>query len=160
MNNQTVKPELKSPEMKAKYFAQYWGQKVVCYPNTLGGYRNVSPEHFNEYTYLLLTPLDQISDQQAKLICEALGLPMAERFYNGECFITYVDDSYTVRFYNEGFVSVLKRDRLLINETKHANDLVVSFGFATPFMGNSVEELIAAGYMQLRKGGEKKCLKR
>lgn len=57
---------------KAQYFAQHWGQKAYCYdnhnPRTVDSYKyieNVSDKH-----YLLLTPLSQITKEDAIEVAE------------------------------------------------------------------------------------------
>jgi len=141
-------------EKKAMFMAQYWGQRVVLFKDyhsdlMMVDYRILTDDL--EQSYLKIKSLSLITKEDAKLICGALGLPGAEKFYVGESLVTYKDDTYTVMFYYDGFVSVLKNDGLLLIETKQANDIAISMGFALQWMGLSVNKLIDCGWIKLEE---------
>lgn len=152
MNNQTVKPELKSPEMKSAYFAQYWGQQIQTYKLTYSWRRNVKVDG-SASGFITLTPLDQITDEDA-IACAKLG------------FTFFETSGFDVKVTREGskvFVAALGDNTLLVkieitNPFKlniYQIDYLRSIGIALPWNGHSVQELIEAGYMKLREGGEK-----
>jgi len=143
-------------EKKAMFFAQYMFQQVLMWHDTSilyavdGSDLAIVSTKKTEY-FLELKPLSSITDKDAKLICDELKLPRAKRFYVGESLVTYKDDTYTVVFYYDGFVSVLKNDGLLLIETKQANDIAISMGFALQWMGLSVNKLIDCGWIKLEE---------
>lgn len=57
-------------ENKARFFAQYWGQKIICFPHNKNPIRYDNPNKllagkFERNAYLELKPLSQISDEDA-----------------------------------------------------------------------------------------------
>lgn len=147
---QTVKPELKKPEMKEKYFAQHHGQKLMMYgqgvlmqPKTVTGYRidRMREGGYSYKEYLLLTPLDQISDEDA--------IEVATLVYKD---LHNWSPKEQVKFGKDAVTDVLSGS-FKFEKTLEIVDFLRSRGYALPWNGHSVEELIEAGYCQLRKGG-------
>lgn len=136
---QTVKPELNNPEMKSKYIAQHWGQHVLVlgdidfvYPIWTRWIDTAMNSAYRNETHLLLTHLDQVSDED---LTEAVMInwPM----YRGKV----VDLNWAMRIIET------------ISNSIAVYQFLQSKGYALPWNGHSVKELIEAGYCQLRKGG-------
>lgn len=144
----------KTLENKAKLFAQYWGQ-LVHFHTTTNTYSHVKSLYFTDHCLrdqnfiLQLKSISSITDEDAKSICSEIGLPMAEKLFIGETLISYIDDSYTVRFYFDGFVTVHKHDKISLSDTFRCTDLAKSKGYALPYVGLSVEKQIEYGWIKL-----------
>lgn len=103
-------------ENKAKFFAQYWGQNVV---GNIGDY-------FNR-TYLELTPLSQISDEDA--------IEVSERCVPG----------------NDKRIDNIKQHcRIYAMQSSLISDYLRSKGYALPWNGITVEEQIEFGWIKLK----------
>lgn len=116
-------------EEKAKFFAQYFGQEVLKYYSAFGGliphYLEVSAEelsqmHFHVDSFLELTPLSQISDEDATI----LGFNSKQEFIE-----------------NHSYGDSLEQFEL---------DHLRSKGYALPWLGISVEEQIKRGWIKLK----------
>lgn len=161
--NQTVKPELKSQEMKAKYFYLHYGQPVFKV-EMLSKLQSKPHAEIMDDDYLLLTSLDQISNEQAIYCC---------RFKNEMSFMTtkkwtverkehyalitsrYSSHSFSLDFIS-GDVEFYNDNEIEVTISDTTKDYLRSIGMACPYLGHSVQQLIEAGYMKLREGGEKK----
>lgn len=110
-------------ENKSKFFALYWGQKVVKDKSSQLLYvsPNINLEH--ESWFLTLKPLSAISDEDVEII--DLGL----EDYNEDGWWNKHGD-----FYWWASTDV---------------DYLRSKGYALPWMGLSVEEMIQAGWIKL-----------
>lgn len=102
-----------TPENKAKFFALYWGQKIVAVRIDDGddrGYYEVGNNWYCglEDSYLELTPLSQITDEDVVSV------------YN----LTGVDEVHV--------------------------DYLRSKGYALPWMGLSVEDLVSYGWVKVK----------
>lgn len=135
-------------ENKAKFFALYWGQKVVHYNNNLGGLRNISQEHFNDDSYLELTPSYQITDEDAKRVCEIFDVsynnnPNDESHFDLEGALEWIEAFYEepAGYYVDGYAG---------NQLLSASDYLRSKGYALPYMGLSVEKQIEYGWVKLK----------
>lgn len=138
-------------ENKVRFFALYWGFK--CLRNEL--LSDNIPAHKVDTSnckglpqqYLELTPLSQISDEDA-IICAKLiykyddtpsGKIASERSHTAENGKDYVIESIQD---NDGvFHSVVSFEVV---------DYLRSRGYALPFMGLSVEELVIRGWVKLK----------
>lgn len=118
-------------ENKEKFFAQYWGQDVLFdYPAKLGPYPiNHSRNWEHEAHLLYLKPLSSISDEDAI----ELGYQICDDTLNANygmspsgCFLDEMDE-------------FLSSDA----------DYLRSKGYALPWMGLSVYEMIEAGWIKL-----------
>jgi hypothetical protein len=133
-------------ENKAKFFALYWGQEIMKeFKEDLNETVYMSNPHANQSKissyYLELTPLSQISDEDAKNFLEIIGLK-----YKIE-----EDDFYKMllkenKLY-EYFASVRP---IVLEEWNYLVDFLRSKGYALPFMGISVETLVEWGWIKLK----------
>lgn len=139
-------------ENKAKFFALYWGQNILLYNNAERKTQFLSFGIFKEQKHiersrLLLKPLSSISDEDA-IICAKLiykyddtpsGKIASERSHTAENGKDYVIESIQD---NDGvFHSVVSFEVV---------DYLRSRGYALPFMGLSVEELVIRGWVKLK----------
>lgn len=114
-------------ENKAKFFAQYWNQEVIDHEDyNREGCLKVSGEMiricYDDY-YLLLKPLSSISDEDAEII------DLESEDYNENGWW----DKHG-NFYWWSYADV---------------DYLRSKGYALPWMGLSVEEMVEAGWIKL-----------
>jgi hypothetical protein len=123
-------------ENKAKFFALYWGQAVLWEPFI--GQDVFVDQHFpwdlvgKDYHYLNLKPLSQISDEDAiELGYSACNDPLNAN-YGMSASGTFFDD-WT------------QRQDMLMSDS----DYLRSKGYALPWMGLDVKELIEAGWIKL-----------
>lgn len=168
---QTVKPELNNPEMKATYYEMHFGRQVIhtgigkpmkgLGKKCILTYDNIERVLFSTQRVLELIPLDQITDEQAIACC---------RFKNEMSFMTtkkwtverkehyalissrYSSHSFSLDFIS-GDVEFYNDNEIEVTISDTTKDYLRSIGMACPWLGNSVQELIEAGYCQLRKGG-------
>lgn len=128
-------------ENKAKFFAQYYGCKVYMnspncrIPSKVFMGKSIEPKDFLE-----LTPLSQISDEDAIEVAKIEDSAYTEsNLVRGkviaENFINYSDC-------NNSFRCSLKMIKFM--------DYLRSKGYALPWMGLSVEELIEYGWVKLK----------
>ena len=123
------------PAVKSRFFAQYWGQKVM--KKNIEGLENFysEPDGFihsmtkDSHLFLELKPLSKITDEDAEHIMQL------------EAFI-------------DGFLSDDFLEFLIDLKKGHCNkfevvDFLRSKGYALPFMEYSVEDLISFGWVQL-----------
>lgn len=138
-------------ENKAKFFALYFGQRIM--KKNIEGLENfiTEPDGFlrspSKETYLELKPLSSISDEDA-IICAKLiykyddtpsGKIASERSHTAENGKDYVIESIQD---NDGvFHSVVSFEVV---------DYLRSRGYALPFMGLPVEELVNRGWVKLK----------
>lgn len=122
-------------ELKAKFFALYWRQNVLT--DGIERYTVCSTWNFKHPGfYLLLKPLSQISDDDVIEVVKIIG-------YDDRLKFSQVEEI------KEWFI-----DRFGIGYIKHkwdclnAFDFLRSRGYAIPFMGISVEEMIKSGWIK------------
>jgi hypothetical protein len=108
-------------ENKAKFFALYWGQEILNDGIETGG--NVGD--CEEEMFLLLKPLSSISDEDAEFIDLQSEDYNEDGWFDGEGI-----------FYYWASVDV---------------DYLRSKGYALPWMGLSVEEMVQADWIKLTK---------
>lgn len=115
-------------ENKAKFFALYWGQEVLSDGGHLGGCVGDCEEDM----FLLLKHLSSISDEDAIELgystCDDPLNPNYGMSASG-CFL----DDWT------------QREEMLMSDS----DYLRSKGYALPWMGLSVEEMVEAGWIKL-----------
>jgi hypothetical protein len=120
-----MKPE-NTLENKANFIMLYFNQKVLCFRNILepiiyvGLDDQISLGKARKEDFLLLTPLSQITDEDAI-----------------EC--GYEDAAQLLRFKN-------KRTKPMFE----LHDYLRSKGYALPWMGLSVDELVEYGWVKLK----------
>ena len=160
-----------TPELKAKFFAQYWGQKVFKYEmldKLRSKFLSLDDDHLSDDDYLILKPLSSISDEDAIEVAKISDVVpdeglLVERRSRGSVFVycKYNDTAHTnkpenlfvipandLAFYcysDSGKIYNVDAERAL-----DMFDLLRSKSYAIPFMGISVEEMIEAGWIKLK----------
>lgn len=120
-------------ENKERFFVLYWGQKVLKTSTQLVNVSNVwNLKH--ESFYLELTPLSEISDE------DAIEISMIFSDNQNLCKELHADRGR--RILNSGKVKIKSIDYLR------------SKGYALPYMDLSVEDLINYGWIKLRTNGK------
>lgn len=140
-------------ENKAKFFALYWGQEIL-YVDSYNKIKHIDSfwldELINE-SHLLLTPLSQISDEDAIEVAKILGNAengsSIEWDCGGESFDFIGDYCGTVYYDGEIDYNENEQVSLLILQ---AYDYLRSKGYALPYMGLSVDKLIEYGWVKLK----------
>jgi hypothetical protein len=132
-----MKPEL-TPKLKERFFAQYYGQKVIrsreCgLPRDVNGV-TLQMMEFNSAMYLLLRPIASITDEEAIELTKFIFPENEERHTCSEGVALMWDTLNSTR--NSG--SWLK----ICDYWRHK-------GFVIPYLGHSVEDLISAGWVKL-----------
>ena len=112
-------------ENKAKFFNQYRGQMVFKLMGLLHTYRYPS-ERLEKYDYVELKPLSSITDEDAINV----------EFEGGSSHFIKVLESYGHEFND----LILKHNQI---------DYLRSKGYALPWMGISVEQMVSAGWIKL-----------
>ncbi|MFD2961595.1 MULTISPECIES: hypothetical protein [Olivibacter] len=114
-------------ENKARFFALYWGQPVF-----IGHKLEVVNENYISPIYdssiLELSPLSQISDEDAEQT---------------------VQSGLTVEFFENGWKT--KGTKVIFAYKPHMVDYLRSKGYALPWMGLSVDDLVSYGWVKLRE---------
>ena len=163
-----MKPEL-TPELKKRFFAQYYGQKVMKHKKTPNIDFNVDLTLAeSNYLYLKLNPISSITDQEAIEIGKAAtnlttdwnsspnkkyftvkrdgkykGISITEKYSSRDVQIDPVD----------GEITVYEDDTELSASGTQiwGYQLMLSYGIAIPFMGHSVEDLVKSGWIRLEE---------
>lgn len=155
-------------ENKAKFFALYWGQKVVKYNDIFEDATHVDFVDFidmKDKSFLILKPLSSISDEDAIEVAKIMtfhdgkGL-IIERKKHGEIemYDRYNDEPHflnTLFFVPDPF-EIFSRDdnrnwfQYDAERILEVTDFLRSRGYALPWMGLSVEELVNRGWVILK----------
>lgn len=122
---------------KAKFFAQYWNQEVIDHEDYNGeGCIKVSGEMiricYDDY-YLLLKPLSSISESEVIDLARIAGFDEK-----------YIEPGFKPDF-RERFSELFKDEMVPMVII----DYLRSNGYATPWMGLSVEEMAKAGWIKI-----------
>lgn len=133
-------------ENKARFFALYYGQKVLKSTVTdnanIDYFENLLHERGFQYNYLELTPLSSITDE--------------------DCIDVYqIARKYKRWMYSKDTAQIAKGSEIvqdIINSGTHWTpkqlsetiDYLRSKGYALPFMGLSVETMIEYGWIKLK----------
>jgi len=145
---------------KAKFFAQYWWQKVFVAKGDDDTYNNWRPEEFDK-VYMLLKPLSDISDEDAIELCVFLKYNNYETLSRTETDLTIFEKdvkSYRaipsiIIDFETGLVEWDNGESWDDNRTTgfncYAYDFLRSKGYLLPFNGLSTEELISRGWAVL-----------
>ena len=128
MNNSdtTQSEQLNETAVKCRFFAQYWGTKTLYVGGVglveigKGGWNLKHPDFF-----LQLKPLSKITDEDAISMYRGL-----ERNY--ESANHFLEDYKSIGFLEQSEVDFLR-----------------SKGYAVPFIGYSVDDLVKIGWVQL-----------
>ena len=116
-------------ENKAKFFALYWGQKVIKddVSQLLYVSPNINLEH--DSWYLNLKPLSSISDEDRNVV---------STYYNTN--LIKIDEYGGFEPWYDGNFKPWRSIQI---------DYLRSKGYALPWMGLSVEEIVEAGWIKL-----------
>lgn len=126
-----------------KFVCQYWLQNVLrlkAYPNTplqINTHTVLKYLHNNQ-TFLELTPLHLISDEDAIKIAEIFGTK-DDLLFVGKFLCNGMFD-------NSGDCE----ENILYNSNAKAVDYLRSKGYSLPYNGLSVEEMISRGWVVLK----------
>lgn len=144
-------------ELKAKFFAQYWGQKVLTSKNweTEGDPEYVCGPYFDgnyEGHYLLLKPLSSITDEDAIEVAKILYPG-----YKGEWQVCDKGAALLKLRNNKGSMLIIWKDlsgQYGVNDLDYyllpnVVDYLRSKSYALPFMGISVNQLTTAQWVKL-----------
>jgi len=136
-----------TPENKAKFFAQYWGQNIfhwkypehATHENVINKVSAATVEYANCGS-LSLKPLSSISDEDA---LEVFGF---------DNFFEYSKDN-NHRYFNksasEALLDTLLESHLSLELNAYSVDFLRSKGYAVDWMGLTVQEMIEAGWIKL-----------
>ena len=123
---------------KERFFANYWGQKVLSVSNTVMTVCCGELQQDNG-KYLLLTPISKITDEHAIEVAnqfEATAFGIHTRATILKFSFMYGDNV------NDVEIDLLADGRSI--------DFLRSKGYALPYQEKTVEELIEMGYLKLR----------
>lgn len=154
-----------TPLDKLKFVALHWGQEFVYGNDISEPYTNMF--HVLKHLYnapsadykALLTPLPQITDEDAYYVGKNVNCwSWAER---KQSFFENDDMKETHVAYGKIFASAIGKEYgpglshpFAHNSTDilHGFDYLRSKGYALPWMGLSVDEMVAAGWIKLKGG--------
>jgi len=135
---------------KEMLFAQYWNQRVALYYEHTFDYDFEYSKNWLNVTKLKLKSLSNLSKEDAIFIyCSRNGILATDR-------VSLVDYSFSnnilcIEIYTPDYGShLISKDYFLIDELSvKLTDYLRSRGYAVPFMGLSVGELIENGWLVL-----------
>jgi hypothetical protein len=145
-------------ENKAKFFAQYWGQKVLSDISNSGNKEIYPVDTSNMYgidrSYLELKPLSQISDEDAiqgimftyNKTYDELGEILEVKNYFTFSDITSIELGRNFKTYRQ--IHHWNGDRKIGSKEC---DYFRSKGYALPYMDLSVDNLIEYGWIKLKE---------
>lgn len=125
-------------ELKAQFFAQYWGQQIFMYNGSNKRWVICGEFFRNDYKdesgYLDLRDLKDITDEDAIGLAKYMGETVEKDFlYWGK----YYADQLNIKF--------MTNENLSIRSYQYLQ----SKGYALPYMNYSVENLIEMGFIKL-----------
>ena len=123
-------------ENKAKFMYQYWGQEVFKLQGLDKIYKSPYVEVLDE-DHLLLKQLSSITDEDAIEVSK-----IVRNFYTKEPLFSISE----VKLFLSDWMSSVDFIALAL----YINDYLRSKGYALPWMGLSVEEMIEAGWIKLK----------
>lgn len=125
-------------ENKEKFFAQYWGQRILRYSFWREDVesRDCKFEEAVKNHYILLKPLSSITDEDA--------VEVAKIFNQHKIKAHYSDDSLKAYLIKEGKQFAFRCEHYVV-----IYQYLQSKGYALPFMGLSVEQLVEYGWVKL-----------
>lgn len=146
-----MKPELNS-ELKQRFFALYWGQKVafvpfkepsdqICNVKDRCSYGEIKAE------YLLLRPLSSITDTEAIELSKILDPNLSVE--DLDSVVTEYKGQLVRSFEEIDFVPA--ENQISPIRIHFACQYLISKSFAIPYMGHSVAELEKAGWIKFVK---------
>jgi hypothetical protein len=153
-------------ENKAKFFALYWGQNVLFdHQANLGPYPiNNSRNWSHEAHQLYLKPLSKISDEEMQCLAQIEGYGQEESYFGkvirneNMAYLEIIEDdefdmiSRFQVFMKSGFIEYNNmqsyEDNRTCGITTSSYDFLRSKGYALPYLGLSVDEMIEAGWIK------------
>lgn len=134
-----MRPEL-NQQLKERFFAQYWGQKVFDYAVSMINHPvRISPDFAREVeAWAVLRSIDQLTDEENIEIAKIFNQHVIKKHYETDDLKAYL--------IMKGHGYALRVDHFLT-----VADYMRSIGVAAPFMGYSVEELCEAGWVRLKE---------
>lgn len=127
---------------KAKFFTQYWWQKVFVIKSEEPPYNNWRSEDL-EKAYVLLKPLESITDEEFIKSLSILGKSFD--INSDKDLIEDLKDSFVEGFKNKEFYGTFYPYRVM-----ELIDYLRSKGYALPWMGLSVEKLVEYNWIKLK----------
>lgn len=157
---------------KAKFFALHLN--IKCFKDGFGDYpypvRPAFLENIADREYLELTPLSQITDEDAIAVANILTMNVSRLFgsisvektvANGDVGISIVRDYSHIRSANPKtetvFSFIIKSDFSFMSSNYNGSklpevyDYLRSKGYSLPYLGTSVETLIEWGWVRLKQ---------
>jgi len=125
-------------ENKAKFFAQYWGQRVLSIHNStyLFVIQDMKQKDVSENDWLVLKPLSDISDEDAEQLSVRLGRVVSLQKVIQENSKDLVKE----------VVSNYSQVNMLWSLPSQFTDKARELGYLIDFNGLSTEELISRGW--------------
>lgn len=140
MTNNTSLPAMDA-ETRAAYFAQYWGQNVV---NPIGQHSRIGRDfHPRDVQCIELTPLHLISAEHGKLIAQmtAVNVDSVRGDYDGFWITIKSRGGRTKKTTFFWYRDLVQRQV----------DTLRQLGYALPFRGYSVDQLVELGVLGLKE---------
>jgi len=141
-------------ENKAKLFAVYLGQKIILTGDYNRNLYNVQPYSLsliikgNNSTSLKLKPLSEITDE------DAIEVAMLCFAYKEGYYITKTEILNDAKNEGHGLIKKIIDNKLPLSITAYAISGVIDFlrskGYALPWMGLSVEQMVDFGWVKLK----------
>lgn len=142
---------------KEKFFSLYWGQDIIhhsIYSPFLGYFNSVDEEHMYNHGVnwycLALKPLSSISDEDG---IEVLNILMGSKTDRYENWHTTMQKHWLkiIKTDLQDLFGSRQTSNLLpyFKSTWETGDYLRSKGYALPYLGISVEEMIEAGWIKL-----------
>ena len=132
-------------ENKAKFFAQYWGQKIVAHKFIgAGSNASIGSVIFSKLDnwHLELKPISDISDEDAIEVAKIIFKNPA--FHTSDKGKRYIRQMILLDHeYNQLFFSFIKVSAVI--------DFLRSRGYLAPWMDLSCKELIKSGWVKLKE---------
>jgi hypothetical protein len=146
----TQSPPCAQTAVKCRFFAQYLFQDVFCGFSKVQmqlqphhceiNFHNKSEEDLNEFTnkipYLSLTPLSKITNSDAVRVAEIFGMKDDLEFIGKILCTCFFDNSDS------------ETQTVIYNSNAKTIDYLRAEGYAVPFMGYSVGDLISFGWVR------------
>lgn len=137
-------------ENKAKFFAQYWGQEVLMWHDKAVVLNIIWQDLNNDLKdvhFLRLKPLSSITDEDAAKLCKIFDVEYdnkddSESHFDLDGAIEWIKALYSepAGYYVDGYTG---------NQLLSGSDYLRSKGYALPYMGLSVKQLVEYGWVKL-----------
>jgi len=131
-------------ENKAKFFAQYWGQRLLNGKSIVPIRRKIS-----KFDYINVKPISSITDEDAIELGKICGLAMNIIGHRDADKVVLYDDSYKLYINFSSYIWKQKNGAIYHQATLKFYDYLRSKGYALPYMGLSVEVLVEYGWVKL-----------